>query len=115
MKKLIIIPFLLLSMQLFAQVTKSDFEAALGKMGVSQFKTIFLNNVKTFYTDGTSAVSYSEYEGNKSAYELTSTSILLKYYSDETKTTLSGITTVPYSSVKYFITAKESMTILLKD
>ena len=115
MKKLILIAFLILGARSFAQVTKADFETAFATMGNPQLQSTFLNNIKTFYTDGTSKVSYSEYEGPKTSYELTNTCILLKYYSDNTKTTLNGVTSVPYTSINYFIVGKESMTILLKD
>lgn len=115
MKKFILIAIMVVGAKSFAQVTKADFETAFANTGVSQFKSIFLNGTKTYYTDGTSAVSYSEYEGTKSSYELTNTSILLKYYSDNTKTTLNGVTAVPYNSIKYFVAGKESMSILLKD
>ena len=115
MKKLMLVAFLSFSLSSFAQVTKADFETAFKTMGNTEFKSIFLNNIKTFYTDGTNKISYSEYEGPKTNYELTNTCILLKYYSDNTKTTLNGVTTVPYTSINYFIAGKESMTILLKD
>jgi hypothetical protein len=115
MKKLILVAFLFISIKSFAQVTKADFETCFAEMGIVKFNSIFLNNIKNFYMDGTHSVTFSEYEGPKTTYELTNTSILLKYYSDNTKTTLNGVTAVPYISIKYFIAGKESMTILLKD
>src|SRR5687768_6651000 len=110
MKKLILIAFFSAGISSFAQITKADFETAFKNMGSTEFKSIFLNNIKTFYTDGTNKITYSEYEGPKTSYELTNTCILLKYYSDNTKTTLNGVTTVPYNSINYFIAGKESMT-----
>ena len=98
----------------FGQVTKLDFESTMTKMGVSKFTNVYLNNQLTFYTDGTSRLTYSSFKGDKTTVELTATSILLKYYTDNTKTTLGGITVIPFSSLKSCVIGSD-LTLDLKD
>ena len=98
----------------FAQVTKLDFETSMTKAGVTKFDNVYLQNQKTFYTDGTCKYTYNTYTGDKTKVELTLTSIFLYYYSDNTKATVSGITVIPFSSVKSFVMSKD-LTIDLKE
>lgn len=98
----------------FAQVTKLDFETSMTKAGVTKFDNVYLNNSKTFYTDGTNRYTYATYGGDKTKVELTATSIFLYYYTDNTKATVSGITVIPFSSIKSYVMSKE-LTIDLKE
>jgi hypothetical protein len=98
----------------FAQVTKLDFETSMTKAGVTKFDNVYLQNQKTFYTDGTSKYTYNTYTGDKTKVELTATSIFIYYYTDNKKATVSGITVIPFSSVKSYVMSKE-LTIDLKE
>lgn len=98
----------------FAQVTKLDFETSMTKAGVTKFDNVYLQNQKTFYTDGTSKYTYNTYTGDKTKVELTATSIFIYYYTDNTKATVSGITVIPFYSVKSYVMSKD-LTIDLKE
>lgn len=95
------------SINCFSQINKNDFEASFLKSGITKFDHIFVFNQRTYNADGSSGISYSEYGGEQTTYELTSSSILLSYYSDNTKSKLNGITAIPYSSIKFFVMGKE--------
>jgi len=116
MKKLFILLLLsgVISMAGFAQVTKTDFETTKTKMGVTKFNSVYVNNNKTFYTDGTYNYIYSKYTGDQTTVEFTATSVNLVYYTDNTKATISGITVVPYSSITTFVMSAD-LSITLKD
>ena len=106
--------FLTLCMNGFAQVTKLDFETSVTKAGVTKYNNIYVNNSKTFYTDGTNRYTYATYAGDKTKIELTATSIFLYYYTDNTKATVSTITIIPFTSIKSYVMSKE-LTIDLKE
>lgn len=95
------------SISTYSQVNKTDFENSFLKYGGTKFEHIYVFNQRTYNVDGSNTISYSEYGGEQTSYEITSTSILLSYYSDNTKSKLNGVTVIPFTSIKFFVMGKE--------
>lgn len=84
MKKIFILSclFCLFGFSSNAQVTKAEIEQAIADVGVTikDIKTIYIGNLYTFYSDGTSQRSYNKYEGSKyKFFEVTLTEHAVKF------------------------------------
>ena len=101
MKKLIVIAFLFIGIKSFAQVTKADFDALLAAFPQSGYEFVYLENKRTFYTDGTTAMSQDKYYANKVNIEPMSGSVYLRFYADETKSKVSDLLVIPYTKIDY--------------
>lgn len=80
-----------------AQVSKADFDLINGQFNVSTVEKIIINNVRVYYTDGTNNWSYYEYKISSSSVEANDRGIIVKWYTDETKSKLKSVLTIPYS------------------
>lgn len=109
MKKLSIILFLGIS-TLFSQITKQDVEFALKNWDTNTLKQISLVNVRTFYTDGSSALTQKDYKGEYFNVEVSETSIRLLSYAETTKQTLEAVRIIPYSQLTQLVYSQGYLT-----
>jgi hypothetical protein len=115
MKKLILSTCIVITaMAAKAQVTKQDFETVLSQFKLEAMKSVYVNNIRTYYTDGTNKLAYWEYTANTISIELTATAVHFKNYTDNSKTTQKSILVIPYASILN-ITATPDLTIRLKE
>ena len=119
MKKSILILFLftgITSLASYSQVTKTDVEAAITAAGgSSKFETFKVTNIKELYTDGSMPFTWYELKATESGYELTTTSILLKSYSDNTKSKITSVKVIPYENIGLLSAYPTGFSIRLKN
>jgi hypothetical protein len=70
MKKLIVIALVLFAGRSFSQVSKADFESLFAKFKYENMSSIWMKNVKTYYTNGSSSLEQNEYKASNFSFEL---------------------------------------------
>lgn len=101
MKKTILVVFIFIGTKSFAQVTKADFDALLNAFPPSGYEFVYVENKRTFYTDGTYAITQDKYYANKVSIEPNATAVYLRFYADETRSKVSDLLIVPYTKIDY--------------
>lgn len=110
MKKIILAAAFLVSIAT-AQVSKQDVEYALKNWPTSSLKQISLVNVRTFYTDGSNALTQKEYKGEYFNVEVGETSLRLLSYEEPDKAKLAAVRIIPYSQMTQFVYSEGYLTI----
>lgn len=113
MKKMILIAFLIIGTKSIAQVTKADFDAIIAVFPQSGYEYVYMENKRTFYTDGTSAITQDKYYANKVTIEPAATSVYLRFYTDETKSKVNDILIIPYIKIDYIEAFDKGLVITL--
>jgi len=103
MKKITLFIAMYLCFQSFAQMTKAEVELALNAIPKTKMDKVYLDNKRTYYTDGSSKVVQSSYTYAKANLEPGENSLLLRYYKDDTKSTLSSISVMTYTSIESLV------------
>jgi hypothetical protein len=86
----------------FSQISKNDIQQILKEVGssIDKIETLYVGNVKTFYTDGTFKKSYTKYKRISgkatNSFFITDTGVVIK---STTEGKITDVTMIPYSSI----------------
>lgn len=120
MKKLFVVIIAFFAFQTIssAQVTKADVDKMLSEIGttVDKIETLYIGNIKEFYTDGSWKKTYSKY---KKKYNDYANLFFIKENGILMKTNKSGklhsMTFYPYSEISYVYVSATAINIYLKE
>lgn len=100
----------------YGQVAKTDVEAAItASGGSSKFETMTVTNILQLYSDGSTKYTWYEYKCSETGYELTSTAIVIKGYTDNSKSKISYVSIIPYDNIGLFSAYSTGFSIRLKN
>lgn len=99
MKKLFLIVSLLLSVNSFSQVQKTDIELQLSTFPPSSYEFLYLGNVREYYNDGSFKMVQKNYYANMLRFEPKDHALYIWFYKDASKSTLTDLMILPYNMI----------------
>lgn len=111
MKKIMIIATLSMFTSLYAQVTKSDFEAIFNVFPPIGYEYIYINNIQSYFTDGTNAFNQKQYYANKVMLDPQEHAVYVKFFDDNARSNLTDLQIIPYTKIDYIDGWKTGFTI----